>query len=74
MKPPVGDLPRDQLEGGLTDDTLDVGEEMEFEFRYEAVAAGDATITCHIRPTIDADDVFPRSAGADGRKTLTVRP
>ena len=57
-----------------TDDTLDVGEKMEFEFRYEAVAAGDATISCHVHATIDADDVFPRGTGAEGSETLTVRP
>ena len=75
-------LPRDELaegmfvffEGGAVDDTLDVGEEMKAEFGYEAVAAGNATITCHVHATIDADDVFPRKAGANGSSTLTVRP
>jgi len=75
-------LPRDELvdgmyvfvDGPVTDDTLEVGEKMELEFRYEAVDGGDATISCHVHATIDADDVFPRSAGANGSSTLTVRP
>jgi hypothetical protein len=75
-------LPRDELvegmyvfvEGPVADDTLEVGEKMELEFRYEAVDVGDATISCHVHATIDADDVFPRSAGANGSSTLTVRP
>ena len=27
-----------------------------------------------LHATIDADDVFPRSAGANGSRTVTVRP
>ena len=52
--------------------TLDVGEVLELEFEYEAVARGDAEITCHVHGTIDVDDVFPRSGGSNGTGSLRV--
>jgi hypothetical protein len=53
--------------------TLDVGEEMELEFEYHAVAAGGATISAHIHATVNPADVFPRSGGDDGSHGVTVR-
>lgn len=53
--------------------TLDVGEVLELDLEYEAVARGEAEITCHVHATVDVDDVFPRSGGTNGRGSMRVR-
>lgn len=54
--------------------TLDPGEVLELELEYHAVAAGDATITCHVHATVDLGGLFPRQTGVNGSKSVTVRP
>lgn len=53
--------------------TLDVGEQFELELEYHAVAAGNATIGAHIHGTVNPADVFPRSGGTNGSRSVTVR-
>jgi hypothetical protein len=53
--------------------TLDAGEVLELELEFEAGEVGTATITCHVHATVNADDLFPRSAGTNGSKNVTVR-
>jgi len=57
-----------------TDDlsTLEVGEVLEQELEYEAGDPGNATISCHVHASVVVDDLFPRSGGSNGSKTLTV--
>ena len=57
---------------GEFDATLDVGEVLELGFRYVAIGPGDATLSCHVHASVDLDDLFPRSAGPNGEKSLTV--
>ena len=52
--------------------TLDVGEAMELEFEYVAKGAGNATISCHVHASVVPEDLFPRSAGANGSHDVKV--
>jgi hypothetical protein len=52
--------------------TLEPNEVREHEFTYKGASAGDATISCHVHATVDVDDLFPRSNGTDGSKTVTI--
>jgi hypothetical protein len=54
--------------------TLDIGEQIEVEFEYHAVAAGNAEIRAHIHGTVRPEDMFPRSGGTNGSRSVTVRP
>ena len=53
--------------------TLDVGEVLELELEFEADDPGSATINCHIHASVDPDDLFPRSGGTNGSKTVTIK-
>ena len=52
--------------------TLDVGEVLELEFEYVAKGAGNATINGHVHASVDPEDLFPRSAGANGSHDVRV--
>lgn len=52
--------------------TLDVGEVLELPLEFEAVGAGRATFSAHVHASVDVDDLFPGSRGADGEKDVEV--
>ena len=56
----------------VLDGTLDVGEQFDLELGYRAMAAGDATISCHVHASVDVDDLFPRSGGTPGDGAVRI--
>ena len=59
---------------GSSDDTLEVAEERDLEFGYEAKAAGTVNITCHVHASIDVDELFGKESGRNATRKVTVKP
>lgn len=55
------------------DSTLDVGETAELELAFEATGRGSASFTAHVHAAVALEDLFPRGAGPDGTRSVTVR-
>jgi uncharacterized repeat protein (TIGR01451 family) len=58
--------------GEPTNARLDVGEQFELEFEYQAVAAGNAEINCHIHASVEVGALLPRSGGTNGSTSVTI--
>jgi hypothetical protein len=55
------------------DSTLDIGESGQIDnLGYHAQGAGSAAINMHIHATVAFEDLFPRGAGDNGSKVVTV--